>query len=316
MAFTKKELGEWVKTLGLSEEDQKVVLDKLGADAVVGKVGEGVLAQADYTRRQQELKATEEKLKTEVADRIKAEDAFHGEVASWKQGKEKEFVDAVNARQAAETALASVRDKIKGLATTYTIPEAEVNPLLAGAPNPNPNPNPNPQPRSDDGRFVKPEDLAALQRDAVLVPAILQQIADDHRRLFPNQAIDMVAIVKGAQANNRSLVAEWEQTFKVPERRQEIVTEARNKDISDAEKRGAESERSRLLAENPALGVRARTDAHQGSPILDRARAQAAAAAAAAKDKPAEVDEGRGVSAAIAAFNKGTYQGGVEKPAA
>lgn len=315
MAWKQKELSEWLKTLGLPEEKLNVALGAIGDDAIAAKIGEGVMAQADYTRQTQTLKDKEKELLAGIQKKDREADAFRGELTTWKAGKEKEFNDAVTAKTALETQLATVRTSIKSLAGTYGIPDADLAPLMTTTPGAAPIVPARTDPQRDtDGKFLTREEAQNLPK----VTLVMNGLARQHAQLFPNVPFDDVAIYDAALKNNRSLEAEWKDTFKVDDRRAELAKATHDSEIAAAEARGAESARSKLLAENPTIAIRVRQGDHQGSPILDRARQQAAAAADAIRKEgkaPVEVSEGRGVDAAVKAFNAGTYQGGVEKTA-
>jgi hypothetical protein len=317
MAWTKKELTDWLKGLGLPEARLNTALEALG-DESAAKIGEGVMAQADYTRQTQGLKDKEKQLLADIEKKNREADSFRGSLVDWKSGKEKEFNDAVAAKTALEAQLATVRTSIKTIAGTYGIPDADLAPIMTNTPGAPPVVSPaRTEPERDaGGKFLTKEEAQNLPK----ITLVMNGLAREHARLFPNVPFDDVAIYDNALKNNRSLEAEWKETFKVDERRAELAKATHDTEIADAEKRGAESARSALLAENPTLAVRVRQgDQSHGSPILDRARAQAAAAAETARKEgkaPVEVSEGRGVDAAVRAFNAGTYQGGVEHKSA
>lgn len=315
MAWTKKELTDWLKGLGLPEARLNTALEALG-DESAAKIGEGVMAQADYTRQTQGLKDKEKQLLADIEKKNREADSFRGSLVDWKSGKEKEFNDAVAAKATLEAQLASVRTSIKTIAGTYGIPDADLAPIMTATPGAPVVPPVRTDPERDAaGKFLTKEEAQNLPK----ITLVMNGLAREHARLFPNVPFDDVAIYDNAIKNNRSLDAEWRETYKVDARRAEIAKVTHDTEIADAEKRGAESARSALLAENPTLAVRVRQGEHQGSPILDRARTQAAAAVEAAKKEgkaPVEVSEGRGVDAAVRAFNAGTYQGGVEHKSA
>lgn len=315
MAWAKKELTDWLKGLGLPEDKLNVALGAIGDDAIAAKIGEGVLAQQDYTRNMQGLKDKEKQLLADIDKKNREADAFRGSLVGWKTDKEKEFNDAVAAKTALERRLEAVRTSIKTIAGTYGIPDTDLAPIMTADPNPNPAAPPaRTEPERDaQGKFLTREEAIDLPK----ITLVMNGLARQHATLFPNVPFNDVEIYDNARKNNRSLEAEWKETYKVDDRRAELAKATHDQEIADAEKRGAESARSALLSENPTLAVRVRQEQHQGSPVLDRARAQGAAAAEAARKAGTppvvEVNEGRGVDSAVRAFNAGKYQGGVEQ---
>lgn len=309
MAFGQTELQEWVKGLEISPEDQKIVLEKLGSEKALPKVGSSIMAQRDYSRSMDELKAEktrlEEDFKKKVADEDRAYQNDTNSLLKWKTDTEKVLLDATTAREQAESKLAAVQAKIKELAPTYAIPESELSSVLTPATTPITRKEDPPR-DVESGKFVSKDDFNRVVMDYAKLPAIMVAIEREHLRLFGQQAEmpDFIALMDEAGKNKLTLRAQWEQKFKVPERRMAIQKEAHDKEISEAEKRGEESARTKFLAENPGSGVNVRRENQVGSPVLDISRKHA-------KDgKPnTEPSPARGVEAAIAAFNQGTYRG-------
>jgi hypothetical protein len=311
MAFTSTELQEWVKGLELSADDQKIVLEKLGSEKVITKVGTSIMAQRDYSRGMDELKAEKTRIEADLAIKIKDEEKksadYMNELGGWKRDREKVLDEAVSAREQAEQQLAAVQTKIKQLAPTYAIPESELSSILT-SPAPSTTPRKQDPPREvDTGKFVSKDDFNHVVMNYAKLPAIMVVIEREHARLFGPQAEmpDFIALMEEAPKNKLTLHEMWERKFKVPERRAEIAKTAHDAEILAAEKRGAEAATSKMLAENPGIGNTVRRENHVGSPVLDISRKNAKDGAPNSSPSPA-----RGVEAAIAAFGQGTYRTG------
>jgi hypothetical protein len=315
MSFTTEELTTWVGSLGLPEDEKKTMLTSLGKPEVLAKVGDSILMQQDYSRKQDELVKEKARLETDLQKKQADVESFRGELTGWKTRNETKFNEAVAAREKAEAALAAHNGEVKKIAEEYGIPEDRVKSLMTVTPDPNSPPRREDRQRDEDGRYVKTDDFAKAAADVVKVPAILMAIQAEHQQLFGSGGpqLDLLKVVEDAQKNKMSLRQQWESEFKVPEQRTRVADERRNQDLENARKEGAEAERSRILAENPSAASNVRSINAPGSPILDLARKQNSERAKEAAKGPIEVDEGRGVAAAVAAYNRGTYDQGIRK---
>lgn len=303
MPFTATELAEWVNGLGLSEDKKKVVLESFGAPEVLTKVGETVLMRSDYSRQMDALKAEQKKLEDEHKARVAKEDSFHGELQAWKDGKEKEFKEAVAAREASEARLTAVQAKVKELAPTYGIPDDQLSTIMTPLEKTaSPTVKTGDQPRDAEGKYVPKDEFNKIVTDYAKLPAIITVLEREHIRLFgPNAEMpDWIAMVEAG----KPLRTQWEEKYKVNERRQALAKEQHDREIKEAEERGAQSARSKLLAENPDLGRTVRRDSEQGSPIFKVAHNQQI------PDNDKRTDEKspqRGVAAAVQAFREKKY---------
>jgi hypothetical protein len=313
MAFDQAGLQTWVNTLGLSDADKTVVLAALGKDAILPKVGESILAQGEFTRRMQDLQSKERTLEDQYKARIAEEEKkttdFVNATGTWKTEKEALANDAIAKREAAEAALNRVKTEIQSLATDYGIPAERIPKFDVTTPT-NSTPTHNDLPNRDlEGKFVTKEYMKGLEGSYVKLPAIITRLDREYERLFGRDAplVDWEKVIDDAGKNKRTLLQQFETEYKVPERRAAIAKEQHDKEIADAEARGAESARTKLLADNPGLATNTRRENGEGSPILAQARAQATERAK-ANNTPAPVDESRGVAAAVNAFRQGKYK--------
>jgi len=320
MAFETAQLTEWVNTLELSEDDKKIVLEKLGAPKVLPKVGDTILMRSDYSRQMDALKTQEAKLQKDYADKLKKEDDFHSALSATHERNLNKVSEATKAREAIEARLTAVQTKMKELATEYAIPEDQLSSVMTPVvvSSTNDPPKKDDQARDQDGRFLSKEEFQKIGRDYVRIPAILTMLRDEHQDLFgpTGVRVDWQKLLEDAEVSKRSIRQEWEFQFKVPEKRAELATAQKAKDIADAETRGAQQARSQLLAEHPEIGTAVRTGRPEThSPVFSLATSQAARDAA-ARDAATHTDPQRGVKRAVLKFQEGAYEGGREKPAA
>src|SRR5580704_2667597 len=123
MPFATADLDAWVDSLGLPDDRKKAVRDALADEKVLPKVGETVLARAEFSRKMDELANKAKQLEKDYNAKRAAEDKFHDDLANWKTGSEKELADAKKASEAARQRLASVRQSIQALGAEYGVPE-------------------------------------------------------------------------------------------------------------------------------------------------------------------------------------------------
>lgn len=313
MPFTAEELTGWVGGLGLADDKKALVLEALGNPTVIQKVGDSVLAQREFSRKLDELKANETRLNAEHQARMKKEDEFQKSLSGWKTTKEQEYQTKLQQeRQATEQALTTVRDRMKTLGTNYGIPEEELKPLLEAKVNVNDPPVVRTdQRRDDDGKFLPRDEFNKVVNDYAKLPAIMQAITYEHQQLFPNQPPpDFLKMIDEAGANKRSLKQEWEVQYKVGERRDAIHEEQIQARIKKDVEAAVVAERSRILADNPNVNARVRSESREGSPILHAAVERTQELIKAGKLPAPDVNKHDGVSAAVAAFNEGKYQPG------
>jgi hypothetical protein len=300
MAFTATELQEWVKGLGLPEDKAKVVLESFGAPEVLTKVGESVLARADYSRSMDKLKADEAALKADFAKKIADEEKktldYSTSVGNWKKEKETVLVEATRKREEAEARLTAVQAKMKEIAPTYGIPEDQLSSIMTPVVTTE---RRDPPKDPDTGKFVSAETFNSTVLNYAKLPGIIVTLEREHMRLFgpDSEMPDWTAMIEAG----KPLKQAWEEKYKVPERRAAIAKDIHDKEISEAEKRGAEAARSKFLAENPSGNGVVRRDSDHGSPVLATIKRQNEA-------REGFKDEGRGVAAAVAAFQNGTYR--------
>ena len=301
MAFTATELQEWVKGLGLPEDKAKVVLESFGAPEVLTKVGDSILARSDYSRSMDKLKTDEATLRADFAKKVADEEKktldYSTSVGNWKKEKETVLLEATRKREEAEARLTSIQGKIKEIAPTYGIPEDQLTSMMTPVVTTRKADDPPHDPMT--GKYVSEENFNKIVKDYAKLPAIITTLEREHMRLFGVDAEmpDWMAMVE----QGKPLKLAWEEKYKVPERRAAIAKDTHDKEIAEAEKRGAEAARSKFLADNPANGGVVRRDSDTGSPVLATIHRQNA-------EREGFKDESRGIAAAVAAFGEGKYR--------
>src|ERR1700688_2108730 len=129
-------LEEWVAYLEIPEDQRKVVLDAIlkGGDKTKQLIADGVHRQADYSKKMNDLKAEEDRLKADFTKKIADEEKktldYSTSVGNWKKEKETVLADAVKKREEAEARLTAVQAKIKEIAPTYSIPEDQLTSIM------------------------------------------------------------------------------------------------------------------------------------------------------------------------------------------
>jgi hypothetical protein len=311
MPWTAKELADWTKTLGLSADDEKVVLTSLGKPETLAKVGESVMMRGDYSRSMDELKTQKERLEGEYQEKVRIENEFHKKNSTWATNNATLLKKAQDDARDAKARLDAFTTKVKEFATAQGIPEEDLAEVLKEAP---PASGGNGDRRQDtggngqgelDSRYMTEEKFNEVAGKYVLLPALITKLERTHFALFGNDgpAPDWEKLIFDARKNEHTLQQEWELQFKVPERREAIAKATHDREMKDAEERGRTAARSELLAEHPELVSGTRTLRTAESPVLHQAREKAKVE----KRGDGLVDEHRGVRAAVTAFNEGKY---------
>jgi len=312
---------EWIKELGLPETEQKTMLELIGKGGEKAQryILENQLRQSDYSKKFDALQADVKKKEADLAAKAKKEDEYHNSLAAWDTKRKKELEDATAARQKAEAALATAREKANKLATEFEIPADQVTSLFEGAPVTQPNNQPTHQqfdPKELDSRFVTQDmfrtEAKAYARLATLIPSLERS----HFRLFGDAAEAPnweELIEKTVQTGGKKTLQQvYEEEYKVADKRKELDTAAIEARVKRERQEAADQERAKILGENPALGNNVRTGEREGSPVLSLARKQAEASN---QGKPPISSGQSAVQAAVTAFNTGKYKTGDNKAA-
>lgn len=312
------DVAAWVKGLELPEAEQAAVLAAIGkgGEKALKYIEENQLRQSDYSKKMDALTADVKKKEADLAKQKETEDNYHNSLASWDTKRKKELADATAAREKAERALATARDKVLELAKENDLPADDIAKLFEGAPASSGNNEPRNSgvdPKELDSRFVTREDFRVEAKSYARLATMIPGLERNHFKLFGDNAEppDWEKLIEKTVATNgtKTLKQVYEEEYKVADKREELKTAAWNAKIETARKEAAEAERAKILADNPTLanvgGVR--TGEREGSPVLALATKQRIEA-----DK-GKVPANTGMSAvqsAVAAFNSGKYKSG------
>lgn len=276
MPKPKEALASWLETLKtqgkLKTEELEAIQsaltpDKL-SDEAVEAIGGSILRQEDYSRLANELKAKEKEV-----------ESFQAELSSWKGDAEKEYFDMQRKLREAE----AERVRLEAIAKEY-VPESE---LGKGAVVPEPKEKP-----QDLSEYMKAADAQEALMNAIKVQNRLLVLNSRHQTLF-GKPLEDEDIIDRAIANKRTVDQEWEETYKVADKRAELAAAAQ--EAHDQKIR--EEERTKVFSELKLPEIRAGAPT---SPVLDSFKPKA----------PDGTPEVSGLEAAVAAFTSGKYKPG------
>ncbi len=259
-------LVEHFTSLGMSPELAAEVAGKITDASVVEKIKSGYMAQSDYSRKMDELRANQANLQKEFDDKWATEQAsiatYRGEYDSRYDKAAKERLDAQNALNAAKSA-------VEKLAIDYALPEDAVKSIFTGA-----TPPPPPvrtEPAIDPSKFMSVVDF---QREANayarLMPTMLQ-MEREHSKLFgADQLPDFEKLLDRAAKEKIPLKAAWESEYKVADKREEIRETTKKNEIAAAVSAAETRVRSEIALANPGVqGPRPASLPH--SPVFEHA---------------------------------------------
>lgn len=292
MAFNIK---DWLKTdMQMSDEDVALVAGKLEPKAAL--IEGGILRQQDYSAKMNEV--------TKLQGDIEAKDRrLTDEMAEWGSLTAAEKAQNTALRTSIE-ALES--DKLKlTQRLTRVASEAGIDPksVLADI-----EAEPVPKPAAaaapiDTSKFATLETMNGVAAMALEMPAVLHELAEDHRELFGarlNTTAIMAEIKQRAatRGNQKSLDprAVWEELNNVPAKREAVAKVKYDTEITAAVERG----RQTAITEMSVPGNH--TPVGRSSPVLVQAGGHKSAV-----QRP---QPGQGVQSAVAAFSSGKYRQG------
>jgi hypothetical protein len=282
------------KEAGISGEALKAIREAVGGNPKADEFVKGsVLRQSDYSRRQAELQSAREAVETAqrtLADKEASVSKYQTELGQWKAGADSKVIEALTAREQAETKLAAALARLSTVGGKYGVDPADlelgdIKPVAKTE-----------TPAFDDSKYVKVDDLGRRVQEAGVLDAMIYDLGNEHLALFGKPLPKAAELVQESIAKGVPLTKLWEEKYKVVEKRNEVVEASVQQRIANA----VVAERTRLASAGalPSDGgqVGFRDDLH-GSPILE-----------AAKSVAAKEEVLGGVSAAIAAFNSGKYK--------
>lgn len=248
---------EEMKKAGLTEEQLKPFIEN---ESVAARVKSTVMAQSDYSRNIQALKAKE----TEIAKTEQKVLDLQSDLVNWRQNeaepKLRKAQQDLENLQAEHTKIVS---RLNHLKDSYSIPEEELYGLVA-------------EKKAEDskidaqGNYITKDDF---KRDAEVVVrnlprmvSAMRSLEREHERLFgPGNSPDFDALIAENERTGKPLRDLWEAQYKVPEKRQEIESASRESEI---EKRTNER-LTQLLSEANLPGAGGKGGfAREGSPVL------------------------------------------------
>lgn len=302
-------------------EDQSANLKTILEDeAMANSLGESMLRQDEYDRAHSQLTTD----RTAVQTQTQAIADERAQLEQWREKNLPIFQNMTKQYEVAQTENAAMRNRLETLRNTHGLTEEDI---AMGATQPNGNNNPQAQgtetgaqagvapnnpaippgnpgavaganPSRDNPPFASVDDV----HHSINIAALTQDLAAEHAELFPKDRLKVADLVAGATKANKSLREFWEETYKVPERRETIETEARQTQDATLVAETEQRIRSEISAQGlsiPGGGMPRRS----GSPMLEASRLGDFTPA---KDViPGSKPEERSAEAAVALFNSG-----------
>ena len=300
-------------------DDQAAHLETILKDeAMANSLGESMLRQDEYDRAHSQLTTDRTAVQTQVKE-IADERAG---LAAWREKNLPIFDTMTKQYEVARTENAAMHNRLEALKNTHGLTEEDI---AMGVTQPNSNNNPqganagtqpgvapnnpavppgNPgaaagaNPSGDNPTFASVDDV----HHSINISALTQDLAAEHAELFPKERLKVADLVSGATKANKSLRDYWEETYKVPERREAIATETRQTQDASLVAETEQRIRSEISAQGlsiPGGGVPRRA----GSPMLEASRKGEFTPE---KDViPGSKPEERSAEAAVALFNSG-----------
>jgi len=252
MAIT---FAEYLKSLGASDEDVKALSE--GSFASTAKRAFDKL-QADLATEHAAREAAE-------AGRV----AYEASVDEWHKTKvipeyqqmQNELIKVQAEEARAKRVLAAIQER--GLIDVAKDLGYDPTP-----PNPNPNPNPNPgTPGFDPNKYLTREQILEIAQGEGEAIAVAQDIAYEHRVLFPDKPLNFRDLRKDAVAAKKSVEQLWMERYGVAAARQAKSDADKAANEARLRKEGADAERAKMAeGANPFL----RTPVASTSPLAAR----------------------------------------------
>jgi hypothetical protein len=307
-----KETQAWLedlrKTGQLSDEQFKLLGGVFDTDAVDKFVKESVLRQSDYSRAQNEVRATQEavaKAQLELQQKEQQLESFRGELTSWREGAQGEYNKALQEREKASNRLATALNRVQSVAAKWGIPADDLKDLFEEGQtvtNQNTNATGGINLEELEKRFLTAEQMKKLAQEAgfqdILAQADIQDFTEEYRDLHGSAPRGVRAAVEEAIRAGKPVRTFLEEKFKMGEARKAAEEAAIQKRIDAA----VQAKTMEILSDPHRVqpGMQGRDDLH-GSPVLRDGGIPA----------PKDENSGSGVSAAMAAFASRKYKGGV-----
>lgn len=291
MAF---DIKNWLKTdLQMSDEDIALVETKLAPKAQI--IESAVLRQQDYSAKMADVQRLQGEIRAKD-DRLTAEATEWASLTAAEKATNEPLRRSI---EALEVQKLQLTQRLTSVATQAGIdPKTALEGLET---EPVTKPAPAPAPAVDTSKFVDREAFNGIAAMALELPALLSEIADEHRELV-GARLDQRAIVREIQSraatrgNVKSLDPRqvWEEMHEIPAKRAARETERYNAAISAAKEEG----RMAALTEASIPGA---TPVGRHSPVLVRPGHESVLK----RPQP-----GVGLQGAVSAFTSGKYRNG------
>ena len=257
---------QWAEGLDLGEH-KETVLKAPGAEKNLAELEKRGLRQSEFSKAMNEATAAKQKAEEEA----RKANEYYQTVNKWRMEKETEFNTAVEAR------LGSVRAQLAASGLSDEELDAafggqKVN-LRRGEPAGTGNAG---NGNGNDPKYVTPEQIKALERQYAALPALYMTLGAEHAELFGSSRVDWEPLVKQSLESGKSLRAVWEEKYNVQAKRDEIAKAAHDKEMKEAEERGAKAALDKLYQENPDMLSRVHNPSMPQSVIHDIAKRNAA----------------------------------------
>jgi len=251
-----------------------------------------VLRQSDYSRQSAEVQRARQE--AEAAQREAQE--FHTSLTEWKSGAEGSYQAALAAREAAELRAQRALGRLQTVAAKYGAPDEDTT--LEGfevKPSVN-NTNFDPEKYAQDLEARVTSRVTSATSEAARLDAIIYDLGNEHQALFGRPLPAAEQLVNEALASKKTLRQYWEDKYYVPAKRTEVSESLVNKRIQDE----VDARMAKMVSEGalPHTSGGLRNDPYAGSPVLKTGTLPA----------PSEAGSGKGLSAAVAAFQSGAYK--------
>jgi hypothetical protein len=236
-------LAEFLKTNGASDEDVKALTEG-SFSGVAKRTFDALQAKAD-AEAQRAAAAEAARVKAEEA--VAATSEWYNNTAMVEYSKMQNDVVAAKANEArAMTALKAAQERgLIDVAVTAGY-EAEVKAAAATAAT-----------AVDTTKFMTRDEILAIAEKEGEAIALVQDIANEHARLFPDKPLNWRQLRRDAMAAKQPVEAYWTSKYGVEAAREKRATDERTAMETRLRKEGADAARQQLIDEGFNPGLRA-----------------------------------------------------------
>lgn len=285
---------EYVASLGeLSKEETAHFEGILANEALATKMGEGVLRQDAFSKGMQQLTADRESVVEGKANNQK----FHDELETWKTQNDTKVSNAMKGQEEARRETAAYKERMSTLKTAHDLSDEEVAVPLGSTVSGGSEVKP-----ADDKKVDTPSVTREDLIDNLAAVAEFDDIRHEHGILFPGKRLVMKNLIADAMRSGNTLQQQWENDNNPAERRESMATEKRKGEDEALTKATEERIKSEMSAEGYSLPG-GTASGRAGSPLLKQFGAGELTPDS--KEGIQELNEARGVDAAVASWNSG-----------